>query len=227
MRTLISAVALVAALGTAAPAMAYEAGDWLIRFGASNVDPKSDNGSFNLTDFDPVGAKLGVDVEDQWGVTFNITYMYTPNWGVELLAALPYEHDVKVEGLPGTAATVTHLPPTLSLQYHFMPDSVFQPYIGAGLNFTWFLDDSKEEGLKAVDEALGVRTSLDVDETSFGFAAQVGFDYQFGNNWFLNVDVRYIDISTDVTLKADGAKLATASVDVDPVVYGAHIGYKF
>ena len=227
MRTLISAVALVAALGTAAPAMAYEAGDWLIRFGASNVDPKSDNGSFNLTDFEPVGAKLGVDVDDQWGVTFNITYMYTPNWGVELLAALPYEHDVKVEGLPGTAATVTHLPPTLSLQYHFMPDSVFQPYIGAGLNFTWFLDDSKEEGLKAVDEALGVRTSLDVDETSFGFAAQVGFDYQFGNNWFLNVDVRYIDISTDVTLKADGAKLATASVDVDPVVYGAHIGYKF
>ena len=227
MRTLISAVALMAAMGAAAPAMAYEAGDWLIRFGASNVDPKSDNGSFNLTNFEPVGAKLGVDVEDQWGVTFNFTYMYTANWGVEVLAALPYEHDVKVEGLPGTAATVTHLPPTISLQYHFLPDGTFQPYVGAGLNVTWFLDDSKEEGLKAVDEALGVRTSLDVDSTSFGYALQAGFDYQFGNNWFLNVDVRYIDISTDVTLKADGAKLSTASVDVDPVVYGAHIGYKF
>jgi outer membrane protein len=152
--------------------------------------------------------------------------MLSERWSVELLAAAPFEHDIDLKD--GTKVGRTkHLPPTVSLQYHFMPDSAFQPYVGAGLNFTWFFDDSKEGGLKAVDEALGVNTSLDVDSTSFGLAAQVGFDYQFGNNWFLNVDVRYIDISTDVTLKADGAKLATASVDVDPVVYGAHIGYKF
>lgn len=225
MRTFSSALALTAALGLAAPASAHEAGDWLVRFGSSMVDPKSDNGELDMSAVN-LGT-LGVDVDDQIGVTFNFTYMYTANVGIELLAALPYEHDIMVEGLPGTAATVTHLPPTLSLQYHFMPDSAFQPYAGLGLNLTWFTDTSKEAGLRAADDLLGVTTDLDVDSTSFGFAAQLGFDYIINDTWFLNFDVRYIDISTEATLIVDGANFTKTDVDVDPMVYGIHLGYRF
>jgi outer membrane protein len=221
MRTAASVIALAAVLGLAAPASAHEAGDWLVRVGASNVAPKSNNGSI---DFLNLGA---VDVDDQWGVTFNFTYMYTANIGVELLAALPYEHDIAVAGLPGTAATVTHLPPTLSVQYHFMPTAKFQPYAGVGLNFTWFTDTSKKGGLRAADDLLDVTTGLDVDSTSFGLAAQLGFDYMLNDRWFLNVDVRWIDISTDATLTANGAFVEKFSVDVDPWVYGIHVGYRF
>ncbi|MEJ2513989.1 MAG: OmpW family outer membrane protein [Gammaproteobacteria bacterium] len=233
MRIWFPAAALTVAMGLAGPAQAWDAGDWLVRVGGSNVDPKSDNGSFNLTDLDPINSRLGIDVDDQWGVTFNFTYMYTRNWGIEVLAALPYEHDVKVQGLPGAAATVTHLPPTISLQYHFLPGSAFQPYVGAGLNLTWFMDDSKEEGLRAADLLLSeyygteIRTSLDVDSTSFGFAAQAGFDYVLTDQWFVNFDVRYIDIQTDVTLKANGDSVTKTEVAVDPLVYGVHLGYKF
>ncbi len=233
MRTWLSPLMLMAGLALSVPAHAWDAGDWLVRVGGSNVDPKSDNGSFNLTDLDPINSRLGIDVEDQWGVTFNFTYMYTPHWGIEVLAALPYEHDIKVEGLPGTAATVTHLPPTLSLQYHFLPNSAFQPYVGAGLNITWFMDDSKEAGLQAADLLLSeyygteIRTGLDVDSTSYGLAAQVGFDYTLNENWFVNFDVRYIDIQTDVTLKANGDTVTKTEVAVDPLVYGIHLGYKF
>jgi len=226
MRTFASALALTAALGLAAPASAHEAGDWLFRFGASNIDPKSDNGSIDLTGIADFGVQ-DVTVDDQWGVTFNITYMYTANIGIELLAALPYEHDINVQGLPEPAASVTHLPPTLSLQYHFLPDAAFQPYVGAGLNLTWFMDESKEKGLRFADEALGVTTGLDVDTTSFGLAAQVGFDYIINDTWFLNVDVRYIDISTDATLTVNGANAAKTEVDIDPIVYGIHLGYRF
>jgi len=209
----------------AVPASAHEAGDWLVRFGGSNIDPKSSNGDLDLT---PVGLGVAdVDVDSQIGVTFNIAYMYTANWGVELLAALPYEHDIKVEGLPGTAATVTHLPPTLSIQYHFLPDGMFQPYVGAGVNLTWFMDDSKEEGLRAADDLLGVTTGIDVDSTSVGLAAQVGFDYIINDTWFVNFDVRWIDINTDATLIVDGADFATADVEIDPIVYGIHVGYRF
>jgi len=209
----------------AVPASAHEAGDWLVRFGGSNIDPKSSNGDLDLT---PVGLGVAdVDVDSQIGVTFNIAYMYTANWGVELLAALPYEHDIKVEGLPGTAATVTHLPPTLSIQYHFLPDAAFQPYVGAGVNLTWFMDDSKEEGLRAADDLLGVTTGIDVDSTSVGLAAQVGFDYIINDTWFVNFDVRWIDINTDATLIVDGADFATADVEIDPIVYGIHVGYRF
>ena len=225
MRTFASALALTAALGLAAPASAHEAGDWLFRAGASVVDPKSDNGSLDMSAVD-LGT-LGVEVDDQTGVTFNVTYMYTKNVGVELLAALPYKHDIMVEGLPGTAATVTHLPPTISLQYHFMPDSVFQPYAGIGLNLTWFMDSDKKGGLAAADDLLGVTTDIDVDSTSVGLAAQIGFDYKITDQWFLNLDVRYIDISTDATLIVNGADFTKAKVDVDPVVYGIHVGYRF
>jgi outer membrane protein len=225
MRILASALALTATLGLAAPVAAHEAGDWLVRVGASVVDPKSNNGSLDMSAVD-LGT-LGVEVDDQTGVTFNFTYMYTKNVGVELLAALPYKHDIMVEGLPGTAATVTHLPPTISLQYHFLPDSAFQPYAGIGLNLTWFMDSDKKEGLAAADDLLGVTTDIDVDSTSVGFAAQLGFDYMITDQWFLNFDLRYIDISTDATLIVDGADFTTAKVDVDPVVYGIHLGYRF
>ncbi|MFU8895665.1 MAG: OmpW/AlkL family protein [Gammaproteobacteria bacterium] len=225
MRTFASALALAAALGLAAPAYAHEAGDWLFRIGASNVDPKSNNGSLDMSAVD-LGT-LGVDVDDQIGLTFNITYMYTANIGVELLAALPFKHDIKVEGLPGTAATVTHLPPTLSLQYHFAPNAAFQPYVGAGVNLTWFMDESKKGGLRAADDLLGVTTGIKVDSTSFGLAAQVGFDFIIDDRWFLNVDVRYIDISTDATLTVNGDNFTKAKVDVDPLVYGIHVGYRF
>ncbi len=225
MRTFASVLALTSALLMAVPASAHEAGDWLVRFGGSNIDPKSSNGDLDLT---PVGLGVAdVDVDSQIGVTFNIAYMYTANWGVELLAALPYEHDIKVEGLPGTAATVTHLPPTLSIQYHFLPDGMFQPYVGAGVNLTWFMDDSKEEGLRAADDLLGVTTGIDVDSTSVGLAAQVGFDYIINDTWFVNFDVRWIDINTDATLIVDGADFATADVEIDPIVYGIHVGYRF
>jgi outer membrane protein len=225
MRILASALALTATLGLAAPVAAHEAGDWLVRVGASVVDPKSNNGSLDMSAVD-LGT-LGVEVDDQTGVTFNFTYMYTKNVGVELLAALPYKHDIMVEGLPGTAATVTHLPPTISLQYHFLPDSAFQPYAGIGLNLTWFMDSDKKEGLAAADDLLGVTTDIDVDSTSVGLAAQLGFDYMITDQWFLNFDLRYIDISTDATLIVDGADFTTAKVDVDPVVYGIHLGYRF
>lgn len=226
MRTFVSVLALAATLGLAAPASAHEAGDWLVRVGASNVDPKSNNGAIDLTGIATFGVQ-DVTVDSKVGVTFNFTYMYTANIGIEVLAALPYTHDIKVEGLPGTAATVTHLPPTISLQYHFMPAATFQPYVGAGLNVTWFMDTSKKEGLRFADTALGVTTALDVDSTSVGLAFQAGFDIKLNDRWFLNVDARWIDISTDATLKVNGAPAAKAKVDVDPMVYGLHVGYRF
>lgn len=206
MRTFASALALVAALGVAVPASAHEAGDWLFRAGTSLVDPKSSNGSF--------GPDLGIEVDDQVGVTFNVTYMYSANLGIEVLAALPYEHDIAVGDL-GTVASVKHLPPTVSLQYHFLPQGVFQPYAGLGLNYTLFFSEKTKGALAGSD--------IKVDSSSLGLAAQLGFDLMLNDNWFLNLDVRWIGIETeatvDNTLKAD--------VKIDPMVYGIHLGYRF
>lgn len=212
MRTFASILALTATLGLAMPASAHEAGDWLVRGGASNVSPKSNNGSF--------APGLGIDVEDKWGFTFNVSYMLTANWAIEVLAATPFRHDIDVGDL-GTVASVKHLPPTISGQYHFMPTADFQPYVGVGLNYTHFWDDQLRGALNVPG------ANIDTDTHSFGVAFQVGFDYVIDRNWFINVDVRWIDISTDATVIVPGIGTLESSVDIDPMVYGLHVGYRF
>jgi outer membrane protein len=218
MRTFASALALAAALGLAVPASAHEAGDWLFRFGGSNVDPKSDNGTLDLSVLELGGQQI--DVDDKWGVTFNITYMYTANIGIEVLAALPYEHDISV-GVLGEVGSVKHLPPTVSLQYHFMPQSTFQPYAGLGVNYTRFFSENERGVLNDLD------AKLDIDSSSFGFAAQLGFDYMINERWFVNLDLRWIDIDTKATVTVPGVGRLRADVEIDPIVYGLHVGYRF
>ena len=199
-RLLLCAAAM---LGTLAcnTAAAFEQGDWLIRFGVSTVDPKSNNSPL-------------VSVDSGTSATFNFTYMMTANWGVELLAAYPFEHDITLVDGGAKVAETKHLPPTVSLQYHFMPGARFQPYIGAGVNYTNFFSE------KTVGALEGLNLSLD---DSWGLAGEVGADITFNDQWFMNLNVRYIDIDTDATLEGD----ALGSVAIDPWVYGIHLGYRF
>lgn len=190
----------VALLSATSLASAHQAGDWLFRIGGSVVNPKSNNS--------PI-----VSVDDGTSATFTFTYMYTDNFAVEVLAAWPFKHDIYLVGGPKVAST-KHLPPTVSFQYHFAPEGLFQPYVGLGVNYTYFFDEKTSGALE------GTKLSLD---GSWGFAGQVGFDFMLNEKWFLNVDARYIQIETDA--KLDGAPLG--KVKIDPWVYGAHVGFRF
>ncbi len=182
-------------------ANAYEKGDWLLRVGVGNVDPKSSNGAI---------AK----VDSGTALVFNGTYFFTPNVGLEVLAATPFSHDVKLATDGTKVGEVKHLPPTFSLQYHFDTASAFKPYVGAGVNYTLFFDEDTEGPLAG--------TSLKLDD-SFGLAAQLGADYDVSDTMFVNFSVRWIDINTDAEL--DGAALE--EVEIDPLVYSLTVGWKF
>lgn len=212
---LLIAVIAAAMLGGTV-AQAYDAGDWIVRVGASNVDPDDPNGEINIPD----AGKLDVNIDDDTSVTFNGTYMWTKHVGIELLAALPFEHDIKVEGL-GKVGSTKHLPPTLSVQWHFLPDSRFQPYVGAGINWTIFFDDGED----GVLEELGGELELD-DQSSFGLAGQIGADIMLNDNWFINADLRYIKIDNEAKVTLGEDQLGV-NVDIDPFVYGLHVGYRF
>lgn len=181
-------------------ATAFEPGEWLIRAGAMVVDPKSNNNDI-------------VSVDSATSATIGLTYMMTDVWALDILGAYPFEHDISLVGGPEVAST-RHLPPTVSLQWRPMPNSTFQPYFGLGFNYTNFFDE-KTTGLLE-----GTKLSLD---DSWGYAIQGGFDVVLGDRVFLNVDVRYANVESKATL--DGASLGT--VKIDPVVYGAHIGFRF
>lgn len=198
-KTLAVAAAVFAALSPAANA--HEAGDWLLRVGVGMVDPKSNNGDV-------------VSVDSGAAVVFNGTYMLTSTLGLELLAATPFSHDIELEDGGTRVGETKHLPPTLSLQYHFPTGSAFKPYAGLGLNYTVFFDEETRGPLDGVD--------LDLDD-SFGIAAQLGFDYDFNDSMFFNIDARWINIETDAEL--DGVALET--VEIDPLVYSLTVGWKF
>lgn len=221
------ALALLVATGISAiatPVMAYEAGDWLIRGRIINVNPNDDSGLLFA------GAPLasiagsGVTVNDDTVPELDITYMLSPNWGVELILGYS-EHDVDASGtvdsLLGNVIDAKALPPTLTLQYHFSPNSNIRPYVGAGVNYTYFFDEKVRGPLNQS----GAKIKLD---DSWGFAVQAGVDIALNDDWFVNLDVKYIEI--DTTAKFSGVALVGAAkidVDVDPVVWGIGIGRRF
>lgn len=197
---------IAAALGAVvAPAAHADTNDnWVVRFGLHDVDPKSNNGTL-------AGARASVS--DSVRPTGSIEYMITPNLGVDLLAAWPFQHDVKLCGV-GKVAQTKELPPTLGINYHFLPEHQVSPFIGVGVNYTNFFDTKSAGALK------GASVSID---NSWGVAAHAGIDVKLNQKWIFTADLRWVDIESDVHV--NGAKVGTAKID--PLVYGLSLGYRF
>lgn len=188
-KLLIATGVLLASTGGA---YAYEAGDIIAKAGIINVNPKSDSGID------------GVEVLDDTQLGLTLTYMVTPQIGVELLAATPFEHDIEVGG--NKLASTKHLPPTISAQYYPMsPESQIQPYVGVGLNHTFFFE---EDGIV---NHLGPNT---------GLAFSAGVNYNINETYLCNLAVWKIDI--DAELNDSGT-----DVEIDPTVIFASVGMKF
>ncbi len=218
---LLVAVLIAGTILAAAPA---EGGDWLVRLRAINVDPN--DSSSEVSSNGVAIADTGVSVGDDTVPELDITYLFTPNWGLELILATS-QHDVSAEGdLSGLGKIVEAraLPPTLLLQYHFAPEAKVRPYVGLGLNFTLFYDEDASASFEA---AAGGSSDVDLDE-SLGLAGQLGLDIGLNETWFLNFDVKYIDLSTDATIQTPGAfGTVEVGVDIDPVVFGIGFGRRF
>jgi outer membrane protein len=202
----IAPLALALALaGLASPAFAQQAGEWTIGIGAHQVNPKSDNGSL-------VGGTVPIEVDSDVRPTITAEYFIRDNLGIEVLAAWPFEHDINVKGV-GRVGSTKHLPPTVSLQYHFGQGTV-KPFIGGGINYTRFFSTETTGALAGTD--------LELDD-SFGLAAHVGIDFEVGERGSIRVDARWMDIDTDA--KINGVDVGT--VEIDPLVYGVAYVFKF
>ena len=207
-KMLKSAVAVALAGGLfAGAAQAYDTGSMLFRIGAYGVFPESDN--LTLTTLAP-GAV--VDVDNGYSLGFNFTYMVNPNIGIELLAALPFQHDINLAG--ANIGDTKHLPPTVSVQYHLMPQGTVHPYVGLGLNYTTFFSESSTLGGLKLDD-------------SWGLAGQLGIDVDVAPNWFVNADLRYISIKSDARLTIGGVTTDIGTVDINPWVLGLTVGTRF
>jgi outer membrane protein len=208
---------------------AHEAGDWIVRAGPIFANPNEDSDSIDVAG---IVTLPGVDVGDETQLGLTGVYMLSDRWGLELLAATPFTHDIDLSDLPVKAGSTKQLPPTLSLQYYpEIGGPKFNPYFGIGVNATIFFEEDVDDELNlALDGIVGLPAgTVDADlklDDSWGVAAQIGFDYMLSDNLLINGAIWWIDIDTE-------AKISTAiadvkfDVEIDPVVYFISIGYKF
>lgn len=191
---------MIAAAVTSPFAMAHQAGDILVRGGLAFVSPQESS------------TPVELEINDNMQLGLTLSYMITDNWGVELLAATPFSHSVKLGG--AEVAKIKHLPPTLMGQYYFGDaQSKVRPYVGIGVNYTTFFD---EEGRGALSG-----TDVKVDD-SWGVAGQVGIDMAITDSWFVNGSAWIMDIDTDVH-----TAIGTINTKVDPMAFMVGVGYRF
>lgn len=227
-----------AALSTLPGVAQAEAGDWLVRARGIVIATDDSSGEIHL-EAGGVSTPLadsGVGVDTSVVPELDVTYMVTDNIGIEAIAGIAI-HDVDLEG-PGPVLSSLGftdgfkifdswvLPPTVTVQYHFMPENNIRPYVGVGVNYTAFLWNDATDQLEA---AVG---PVDVDmDNRFTWAAQIGADVDLNDRWYFNVDVKYIDIDSTASLLIKNGALANTGlrvdVDINPWVVGAGIGMRF
>ncbi|MFG1491930.1 OmpW/AlkL family protein [Halobacteriovorax sp. GFR7] len=158
---------------------------------------------------DNIGGNIAINNESVPEVDFS--YFFHPNFAVELILATA-THDVNLNGT-GSLGSVSLLPPTLLAQYH-MDFGILKPYVGAGINYTIFYG-----------EVPGDMASTKYDD-SFGYALQLGTDIKVAQNMYLNFDVKKLYLQTDATVDT-GSGVVNAEVDIDPLLVGVGIGFRF
>lgn len=190
-------------------AQAKEQGDFLVRARAIAV----------LPDESATISTIGGDVHigDEYSGEVDFTYFFTNNIAAELILATSKHSvtatDTSIDDID--LGSVWLLPPTLTLQYHFMPETKISPYVGAGVNYTIFYNSKP-----------GALVSTDYDN-AFGLALQAGVDIEIFEDTYLNLDVKKLWLSTDLTADAGGLGTVTADVDINPWIFGIGIGRAF
>jgi outer membrane protein len=210
-------LAVAAGIGmAAAPAMAQDAprgkraGDVVIGFGGIGVLPTNGSQQVPLVGGTVKASNAGTAQLDG-------TYFFSPNLAVNLIAATS-QHDLRVQGSALGNLRLGHvwaLPPTLTFQYHIFPESRFSPYIGAGLNVTFFY------GHGGAQTAPVNRVRV---EPAIGPALNIGLDYELTPNLLLNLDAKKIWLRPDASVNSG---LINTRVTLDPWVLGASIRYRF
>ncbi|MCU0838142.1 MAG: outer membrane beta-barrel protein [Rhodospirillales bacterium] len=206
--SLLLATTLIA--GSAIPAAAHEAGQILVRLRGIAVVPDESGSTRPLN--------LNLQVNNSFAPEVDVSYFLTKNIAFELIAATT-KHTVQVsgKGIHEDIGSTWVLPPTLTAQYHFFADEPISPYLGAGVNYTIFYgEDSK-----------GPFSKFDVNN-AWGGALQAGFDFQVPeSNFVLNLDFKYIFMSPRANVHLGNTRIRSNNFDLNPMIFGAGIGYKF
>lgn len=198
MKRTLSTHSLLAALLMSSVPMA-QAGNLDLSLGLVNIRPDIES---------PV---VGVDATNELKPILNLTYYLNENLALNTAAGIT-RHTFTAGGT--TLGKASMAPFHLMLQYHFMRNANFSPYVGAGIHHTIFFD---KEGA-TFDTLRGFPADT-------GGVLQLGFDYAVNKDYFVNFDVKKFYLKTDVLPGGGGAKIETLTLD--PWLIGLAVGKHF
>ncbi|MBS0519802.1 MAG: OmpW family protein [Proteobacteria bacterium] len=166
----------------------------------------------------------GLSVGNSVVPELDITYYFTRNISAELILGMSQNHITGNGSLNGLDVGSTWLlPPTLTLQYHFTNFGRFQPYIGAGVNYTFFFGQQPAGAYTASGLAI---TGLHINNSA-GFAAQVGFDYMIDKHWGINFDVKKLILRPTYNAWVNYTIPVSGTAALDPWLFGGGVTYRF
>lgn len=208
--SIIAAASLALASAMAISSASAQDSPWQVRVRGLVVVPDES------ATIEGVGGTVNIDT--QVVPEIDISYFFTDNISAELVLAVS-PHDISAVGTAAgdfPVGSTTLLPPSLVLQYHLPVNDIVKPYVGAGVNYTFFLDQ---------DARGPVVTDLDLD-SSFGWVVQTGIDINLSEKWFLNLDAKKIWLDTDAEITTTLGTV-NADVNINPWTFGFGFGYRF
>ena len=140
----------------------------------------------------------------------DLEYFFFKNVSAELILGVT-KHDIKSGG--DVIGTTWLLPPTLTVKYHPLAGSTVSPYVGAGLNYTI-----------PFNSELNADKDFKLDNT-FGYALQAGIDLKIKDNLYLNLDYKFINADSKISVPAVSSEKFKLDLNVNLI--GIGVGYRF
>jgi outer membrane protein len=218
----LTVLAAAAALAASSGASAQAAGQWAVKAGVGKITPKVKSGDVSAPALP--GSKADVSADTQ--PIFAVAYGITDNLTVELDLGLPYKHEISGAGAiagTGVLGTVKALPPTL-FAYHrfFEPEARFRPYVGAGLTYAYFADETGSGKLTALSDIGGPPTTFSLKNKAAG-TLQVGLIVNINKKWFVDGNISKTWLKTKVSFSSG----QTQDMTLNPEAVTLGLGYKF
>lgn len=215
--------ACVAALTlTVSPFASAQDSNWSLRAGPASVQFNAGS-TLNVAGSPFPGAQSLVS--DNTALAFEAGYRATDRVDIRLAFGIPPTTTLSAGGalqalvppLTGTLGKVTYGPVILTATYAFGAPGSVRPYLGAGLTYLRVFSTSDAD-----------LSGLQVD-SAWGTALQAGLDIPIDSKWSVFLDARKVFVKTTATstVPALGGPPVVASVNLDPLVVHAGIGYRF
>ena len=186
---------------------------WANPSGESSVQFADDGNDLNDVEFDSsqgYGASVNVFWSDRISTEFALS-LIEPELQVQDVGRTRVIFNEPLEMIPVTAV----------LQFHLLPGSRFDPYVGVGAGYVIFDDVEDTDDLDEIDFE-----RIDFED-DVGLVVNAGVRVGFTRNFGLYLDGKYMPLDAGATAVFAGGQNEGQDITIDPLILAAGLSFSF